>query len=152
MVERVRTADLQVALFRFGLNGRPASQLTDWSLGADKPDDSPARHRPTRGLVVFNINDFLTGPGPFSDIAVVPASCAPLSRCTAATRLLTNNAPSTHAFGPAWSQDGRGVVFQDSRTDNSPTVASPALPKLRACCGHKAPPTRRKETAAGSIS
>ena len=110
-VVRTRTADSQIAVFRLHLSGRPAAPLTDWSVGADQPDYSPARRGPTSDLVVFDTNDFVNNPGPFSDIAVVPAWCAPLPRCTAATRLLTNNAPRTNAFGPAWTEDGRGVVF-----------------------------------------
>jgi Tol biopolymer transport system component len=111
VVQRTRTADEQIAVFRLSFNGRPATQLTDWSLGADQADYSPARHGRTRDLVVFDTNDFVGGHGPFSDIAVVPAACAPLPRCSAVTRLLTNNAPATHAFGPAWTEDGRGIVF-----------------------------------------
>jgi Tol biopolymer transport system component len=111
VIERTRSADSQIAVFRVKFDGRPATQLTDWSLGADQADYSPARRGPTRDMVVFDTNDFLVDPPPFSDIAVVPATCAPLPRCTAATRLLTDNAPATHAFGPAWTQDGRSIVF-----------------------------------------
>jgi Tol biopolymer transport system component len=111
VVQRTRTADSQIAVFRLHFNGRPATQLTEWSLGADQADYSPAAHGPTRDLVVFDTNDFVGGAGPFSDIAVLPAACSPLPRCTAATRLLTHNAAGSHAFGPTWTQDGRSVVF-----------------------------------------
>jgi Tol biopolymer transport system component len=111
VVARTRSADSQIAIFRLSFNGRPATQVTDWSLAADQPDYSPSRRGPTRDMVVFDTNDFVGGHGPFSDIAAVPASCAPLATCTTATRLLTRNAPATNAFGPAWTEDGRGVVF-----------------------------------------
>ena len=120
VVARIRNADFQFAVFRLHLNGRPATQLTDWSLGADQPDYSPARHGPTSGLVVFDTHD--NGSGPFSDIAVVPSWCTPLSTCTASTRVLTNAAPSTRDFGPAWTEDGRRIVFLEFGEGQQPDL------------------------------
>jgi Tol biopolymer transport system component len=113
VVARIRNADLQIALFRLDLDGRPATQLTDWNLGADEPDYSPALHGPTTGRVVFETHGGPLG-GAFNDLATAPAFCAPLARCTASTRLLTDNATSgTRAFGPTWSADGRRIIFAE---------------------------------------
>jgi Tol biopolymer transport system component len=119
VVARLRNADLQIALFRLDLDGRPATQLTDWNLAADDPDYSPALYGPTRGLVVFQTQGGPLG-GAFNDLATVPAFCAPLATCTASTRLLTDNAASgTRALTPAWSADGRRIIFLEAAGPDS---------------------------------
>jgi hypothetical protein len=45
-----------------------------------------------------------------------------LSTCTATTRLLTNNAPSTQDCGPAWTHDGRGIVFLEFADGQQPDL------------------------------
>jgi Tol biopolymer transport system component len=122
VVARIRSADLKIAVFRLDLDRRPAKQLTDWSLGADEPDYSPVRSGPTKDLLVFGTFQG-PEPGPFGDIATLPAFCHPLTDCTSAARLLTDHAASGgRAFAPTWSADGRRVVFSESPPDQFPDL------------------------------
>ena len=97
-----------------------ATSLSDPRPGRRRPPVHWSVHGPTSGLVVFDTHDNSTGP--FSDLAVVPASCAPLAACTAATRLLTSNTPGYPDFGPALTVDGRGIVFLEFRDPQLPDL------------------------------
>ncbi|WP_213814849.1 PD40 domain-containing protein [Glaciihabitans sp. dw_435] len=113
IVTRVKADGSGVAVFRLDLSGRNARQLTPWSLRADLPDISPATSGPSSDLVVFETTERqgadVSQPG--AAIATVPATCRSLADCASKVRFLTARYSATEHFNPAWSPDGRRVVY-----------------------------------------
>lgn len=114
IVVRVKADGSGTAVFRLAPDGTHSRQLTPWELDADLPDASPAKDGPTANLVVFETyghgiaDDATVGPA----IATVPATCRSVGECTAKIRYLTSpTALPEQNFNPAWSPDGRNVVY-----------------------------------------
>jgi Tol biopolymer transport system component len=102
------------AVFRMNPDGTDVRQLSPWQGGSTNATAqvSPAESGPTRDLVVFN---YLSPAKTTSVIATVPATCRSDADCAAATKFLTSD-PSTATTltsfdNPAWSPDGRRIVF-----------------------------------------
>ena len=113
---RVRNSDIHNAVFRMAADGSHVHQLTPWSLSADLPAVSPAASGPTKDLVVFETYGQGPPDGFAQAVATVPATCGSLSDCTRRIRTLTNPRPQsatvfTENFNPAWSPNGRDLVY-----------------------------------------
>jgi Tol biopolymer transport system component len=121
VVVRLSLARDRPALFRMRPDGTHACRLTPWALSADTHDVSPATSGPTRDLAVFETyghND--PPPGKVSAVATVKATCGGdhhIEYVTSPTR-----EPVWH-FNPAWSPDGRHLVFVRFKSvDGDPIV------------------------------
>jgi Tol biopolymer transport system component len=98
-------------LFRMDLDGARVRELMPYTSNADQFDLSPARSGPTKDLVLFQTHpDGETT----SDLATVPATCTSKKDCADKVHFLTHNAGgSRRQSNPAWSPDGRWIVFTD---------------------------------------
>jgi Tol biopolymer transport system component len=112
--------DLRTAVWRLNSDGTHPHQLTPYSINADLPQASPARSGPSAGLVVFETfgsgvpDDATEGPS----IATVPANCGSIAACSAQIHYLTSrSAMPVQNFNPAWSPDGRQVIFVHAEFD-----------------------------------
>lgn len=112
--------DLRTAVWRLNADGTHPHQLTPYSINADLPQASPARSGPSAGLVVFETfgsgvpDDATEGPS----IATVPTNCGSIASCTAQIHYLTSrSAMPVQNFNPAWSPDGRQVIFVHAEFD-----------------------------------
>ena len=85
--DRIRNADIRNAVFRMDADGSHVRQLTPWSLSADLPYVSPARHGPTKDLVVFETYGQGPPDGATQAVATVPATCHSLADCGARSEL-----------------------------------------------------------------
>lgn len=101
------------ALFRMDADGSHVRRLTPWKLEADTEDLSLARHGPTKDLVVFETYGHGgPPPGESSNVATVPATCAPASECRKQIRYLTHHRiHKVQSFNPSWSPNGRRVAY-----------------------------------------
>jgi Tol biopolymer transport system component len=111
---RIRNDPYDSAEYAMDGNGRHLRQLTPWELDADIYDLSQARWGSTRGLLAFET--FGHGPpdGQSSNVATVPSDCPNLSACSARLRYLTHNgAGPLFSNNPAWSPDGKLIVFAE---------------------------------------
>jgi Tol biopolymer transport system component len=103
---------LHFAIFRIRSDFTHPRRLTPWDLDADRPSVSPARSGPTVGLLSFE-----THGGAFAtqgDVALLPSSCATVTACTAATRLVTHNDGTVRtSYAASWSPTGRRLAFAE---------------------------------------
>jgi Tol biopolymer transport system component len=101
------------AIFRERMNGTHARQITPWALDADLPRVSAARGGPSHNLVVFETYGHGAPPGlgHGQQIATVPATCRSLARCAGRIRYLTRSPLPAEDFNPAWSPNGRSIVY-----------------------------------------
>jgi len=118
---RIRNSDIKATIIRRSLDGERQTRLTRWSLGGDLPDISPTRRGPSRDLVVFETYGTGAPDGVAPAIATVPADCHSTRDCADEIRYLTSPHawPAEH-FNPAWSPDGRRIVF--ARFTPEPTL------------------------------
>jgi dipeptidyl aminopeptidase/acylaminoacyl peptidase len=121
VVVRLNLARDRPALFRMRPDGTHACRLTPWALSADTQDVSPATSGPTKDLAVFETYGHNEPPpGKVSAVATVKATCGGdhhIRYVTSPTR-----EPLWH-FNPAWSPDGRHLVFVRFKSvDGDPIV------------------------------
>lgn len=109
---RVRNADLHVAIFRMDADGSDVRRLTPWGLDADEADLSLATNGPTKNRIVFETYGMGPPHGKSQNIATVPATCAPVSKCRQKIRFVTHHKGGTiQAFNPSWSPNGRRIAY-----------------------------------------
>jgi Tol biopolymer transport system component len=110
--------ELHFAIFRMNVNGTGVQQLTAWTLNADRPSVSPARHGVTAGLVAFEtFGGAQPRPG---DIALLPLMCRSLTACTRATRLVTHNAGGPRSsFAATWSPNGQRLAYAQAPDESN---------------------------------
>lgn len=121
VVVRLNLARDRPALFRMRPDGTHACRLTPWALSADTQDVSPAISGPTKDLAVFETYGHNEPPpGKVSAVATVKATCGGDHRIQYVTS--PNREPVWH-FNPAWSPDGKHLVFVRFKSvDGDPIV------------------------------
>lgn len=108
----VEGEQVDVAAFRMDRDGTHVRRLTPWALRGDHAQAPTARTGPGRGLVVFETYGTGGAPdGTVAAVATVPLDCRPLASCEKRIRYLTSPSASTPSFNPAFSPDGRRVVY-----------------------------------------
>jgi WD40-like Beta Propeller Repeat len=110
---RARLSPDSVAVFRMDADGTDVRRLTPWKLEADTPDLSLAKSGPTKDLAVFETYGHGGPPkGKASNVATVPTTCAPVSKCRKQIRYLTRHRGGPVAsFNPSWSPNGRRIAY-----------------------------------------
>jgi hypothetical protein len=110
--QRVRNADLHVALFRMDADGSHVRRLTPWRLDADTADLSLATKGPTKNLIAFETYGMGPPHGKSSNVATLPATCAPVSECHKKIRYVTHHkGGQIQSFNPSWSPNGRRIAY-----------------------------------------
>jgi Tol biopolymer transport system component len=126
VLQRLKLATDQSALFRMDANGSHARRLTPWNLGADTEDLSLATHGPTEDLVTFETYGHGGAPrGKSQNVATVPSTCAPVSACRKKIRYVTHHRGGKgESFNPSWSPNGRRIAYVRFRAGdrNTPFV------------------------------
>jgi TolB protein len=105
---RVRNVPFASAAFRMNPDGTHVRRLTPWWIQADTLYVSPATHGPTRDLVAFETFGHSTPEGVSSAVATVSAACCKRHHFH---YLTSPHALPNQNFNPAWSPDGRRIVF-----------------------------------------
>jgi len=109
---RGRNSDGRVAAFRMDTDGSHVRRLTPWWLDADLADLSLATKGPTENRVVFETYGHGPPQGKSQNIATVPATCAPVSKCRKKLRFVTHHKGGTiQTFNPSWSPNGRRIAY-----------------------------------------
>ena len=109
---RVRNADLHIALFRMDADGSHLRRLTPCRLDADVADLSLATKGPTKGLVAFETYGMGPPHGKSQNVATVPSTCAPVSKCRKQIRYVTHHRDGkVWSFNPSWSPNGRRIAY-----------------------------------------
>ena len=109
---RVRNADLHVAVFRMNADGSNLRRLTPWKLDADTIDLSLATSGPTKDLIAFETYGMGPPRGKSSNVATVPATCNPVSKCRKRIRFVTHHrGGSASSFNPSWSPNGQRLAY-----------------------------------------
>ena len=121
IVNRLNLARDKTAIFRMDADGTNACRLTPWALSADTSDVSPATGGATEDLAVFETYGHGgVPPGEVSSVATVRATCGGEHDIRYVTS--PDSDPVWH-FNPAWSPDGRHLVFVRFKSvDGDPIV------------------------------
>jgi len=138
---RVRNEPFNSAAFRMDTDGTDLVQLTPWKLDADLADLSQATSGPTADLAVFETYGHGAPEGKSQNIVTVPTTCGSVSGCKSKLTYLTDRGAGPRAsFNPAWSPNGRKIVYTEFRdeTKNHPCCLGDIY-KMQADGSHRKP-------------
>lgn len=119
-------------------DGSDVRRLTPWRLDADTADLSPAASGPTEDLVAFETYGGGPPRGKSSNIAAVPATCAPVRECRRKIRCVTDHRGGrVWSFNPSWSPSGHRIAYVKFKPVDRDTPAVGDIWTARADGSHR---------------